>query len=124
MIIADDTFGCIEQSEHWELRKDLPELAKGFHKCYPCDEGFPVFPWHSDEPLNKPLFEIMTAWGLRTEAWINDSREFSAEGLEWTIFEDQVIRNVPEIQVAAWRRISERSKPRPRRTKPWRKKAS
>lgn|GEM_PF-2713604 len=102
-----------EQSGHWDERHKLPLLTSGFHDCWPCREGFPVFPWHSQ---SEALFEIVTAWGLRTEAWIDDSREFSAEGLEWTIREgsNKRRRNVNEMQVACWRRIPDRSEPQSR----------
>lgn len=107
MVIRDD----IEQSEHWDERQGLPLLETGFHDCWPCQEGFPTFPWHG----RQALFEIVTVWGLRTEAYIDDAREFSAEGLEWTIYEGpgkSCPKNVPEIRVACWRRIPGRSKPR------------
>lgn len=106
--------GNNEQSEHWNERQNLTLLKSGFHDCWPCREGFPTFPWHS-EKQSETLFEIVTAWGLRAEAWIDDSREFMAEGLEWTICEGpRKRRNVEEIQVACWRRIPGRSVPRQR----------
>lgn len=105
--------GNTEQSEHWDQRQGLPLRSSGFHDCWPCQEGFPVFPWH--DRGRRPLFEIVTAWGLRTEALIDDTREFSAEGLEWTIPDGPGrTKNVPEIRVACWRRIPGRSVPRPR----------
>jgi hypothetical protein len=69
-----------EQSPHWTERQNLSLLSEGFHSCWPCHEGLPKFPWSID---GKALFEVVTAWGLRTEAWLDDSREFMAEGVEW-----------------------------------------
>ncbi|HEU5121490.1 MAG TPA: hypothetical protein VFT59_01485 [Candidatus Saccharimonadales bacterium] len=109
MVVRGDN----EQSEHWDERHDLPLLQSGFHDCWPCREGFPVFPWHSKN-RTEALFEIVTAWGHRTEAWIDDTREFMAEGLEWIIQEGNRTRNVEAIQVACWRRIPSRSTPRSR----------
>lgn len=96
--------GQIEQSAHWNERKDLPLLGSGFHSCWPCHEGLPRFPWRSRS--GEALFEIVTAWGLRAKAWIDDSHEFMAEGAKWVIAEGRHRRNIDQIQVAAWRRIS------------------
>ncbi len=61
-----------EQSPHWAERMNLPLLSEGLHPCWPCHEGLPKFPWRSNDGK---LFEVMTAWGLLTQAWIDDTRE-------------------------------------------------
>lgn len=102
-----------EESPNWQYAKRLRLLSEGFYSGHPYHEGFPRYPWSLDG--GRPLFEIVTAWGLRAEAFIDSSREFRSEGLEWVIRIGRRTRHLPQDQVAGWRRIPGRSRPHPTR---------
>lgn len=101
---------AVEQSSSWAARQRLPLRTSGHHGCWPCDEGFPRKPWGY---ASERLLQVVTSWGLKGEAWIDDT---DPSRPEWVVMDGRRALRIPDIQVACWQRIPGRSVPRsPRR---------
>jgi hypothetical protein len=92
-----------EQSKGWDEAVKLPETDGKFHSgCWPANEGLPGHPWRNS--TDKPLFEVVTVWGLRTDAKIDDTTQYTNDGVKWAILEEGRYRSIPTQQIAGWLR--------------------
>jgi hypothetical protein len=78
--MSDDTAKALQQSVHWEERKDFTEdVARlfGDFPGFPFNEPWPRW-WHGRS------FTLITYRGTRHEsAIVDDSRQYRDEGLCW-----------------------------------------
>ncbi len=83
---------CIE-SPNWKNRSQLEFLPSERIPGFPYDEPWP--------PQRGVVYEIVLSDGSRLEATLDLSRQYSAEGIQWStragIF--------PKSAVACWRRV-------------------
>lgn len=87
-----------EKSEHWD---SVVEQVK----TLPKNGRLPGFPFNEKWPRQYAgqTHELILVTGERVEATVDDSKEFSAEGLQWRCKSNG---SREKSVVAAWRRIS------------------
>lgn len=85
----------IDQSDNWE---EISEFIKQHPKV-----RIPGFPFSLTWPkmYGGQIYEIITVAGEIYTAKVDDSREFSSEGLEWKTIDG----NKTQAVVAAWKKI-------------------
>jgi len=89
-----------EQSDTWEACLRLKLLDTGFHDdIYPCRLSLPPYPLGNDVT---PLFEFITAWGLRAEGVFTRT----LIEVEVRLFDGSRNGRLTDwCQIAAWRRL-------------------